>query len=683
MLAVQLDNAITACEATLARKGANFSTDCRTLGSLLQSMGWFREAIIWHSRSLEPQPKLTDLYASLAALRVKQRQWQCAIALYQQVLRFDVHHAEAHRSLAGIYAHLGQRNEEIAYRYRAVILNPNWATPSNQLILGNALIQMDKTEEAIDCYRRAIQLCPNFYEAHYNLAVAEISQQNWQGAKAAFQQALHLNPNHAESYYGLGKIAEQLEQFKAAAGYHWRAIQLNPEFAAAYFSLGEVLLKLRHWDKALPICYKATQLNPRLSWAYHNLGYALTKHQKWQAALIALIHAVKLNPDFPWTYYHLSQVLLQQQQWSKAAAVLLTALQIQTDLVAMYPRLGYALRRQAQGGLKKTILSYRQSKLIKPEHCTAEFYTQLGDQLLQAKQFTGAVILYSLGLLQQPDQVHLRAQIQQALTQQQQLDQEIDQHRQDIQQHPNYHWLYSHLGNVLADQGEWEEAIELHQNAVVMRGWQCAAHRNYEFTHDWFTHNVSTWDVHLKPFAHYPNVSALEIGSFEGMSACWLLDHVLTHPSAKLTCIDLFFQESFESNVLKTGAAQKLVRLSGDSHQILATLPPEHYDFIYVDGCHLAHHVQQDATLAWRLLKVGGLMVFDDYQWIDPSYPGQETYRGIDAFLDSTQHQLAVVHQGYQVIVRKLKSPVQKIAKNGKTMYPSNSNPLPPVVVRA
>lgn len=681
MLAVQLDNAIIACEEALTQ-GAGFSVACRTLGSLLQSMGWFREAIIWHSRSLEPQPKLAEIYAGLGALWVKKRDWQRAIAAYQRALQLNAHHAEAHRSLAGIYAQLGQRNEEIAYRYRAVTLNPNWATPSNQLTLGNALIQMDKTEEAIDCYQRAIKLCPNFHEAYYNLAVAEIAQQNWQAAKVSFQQALSLNPRHAESHYGLGKLAEHAEQLKTAAAHYWQAIQLNPEFAVAYFNLGEILLKLRYWDKALPICYKAAQLNPNLSWAYHNLGYALSRHQKWQAAFVALYRAIKLNPDFPWTYYHLGQVLLQQKQWSKAAAVFLTALQIQTDLAAVYPRLGYALRRQAQSGLKKTILAYRQA-VLQPHNRNLEFYQQLGDHLLQSKQFTGAVIFYSLGILQQPNHPTLRLQVQQALTEQRQLDQEIAEHRREIQQHPHYHWLYSHLGNVLADQGELEAAIELHQNAIVMRGWQCAAYRNYQFTHDWFTHNVCTWESYLKPFAHYPNVHALEIGSFEGMSACWLLDHVLTHPLAKLTCIDLFFQESFEANVKQTGAAQKLIRLTGDSHQILTTLPSEHYDFIYIDGCHLAHHVQQDATLAWRLLKVGGLMVFDDYEWIDPGHPGQETYRGIDAFLDSAQHQLAIVHQGYQVIVRKLKLPTQPVEKQTKSLYPSNSKLASSAVARA
>lgn len=674
-----LDNAILACEQALVR-GADFAVACRTLGHLLQSLGWFREAIVWHSRALQTEFQPAETYASLGALYAKQGNWQQALRLYQQSLRHDPNYAESHRSLAGVYAHLGQRHEEIAYRYRAVVLNPDWATPNNQFILGNAFIQLDKPQEAIDCYQRAIQLRPDFHEAYYNLAVAEAYQQNWKAAAAAFRKTLQLHPDHAESHYGLGKLAEQIEQTQTAAAHYRRAIQLSPTFAAAYFSLGEALLKLRDWERALPICYRAMQLNPDSSWAYYNLGYALLRQQKWQAAFAALHRAMKLNATFPWTYYHLGQILLHQKQWEKAIAAFLAALQLQMDLAAVYPRLGYGLRRYSkQVGLKAAIQHYRRALPLKAEHRNPDVYLHIADCLTRFKQFAGAIIFYSLVLLHRPHDAQLRAKLQQVLSDYQQLEQEIQQHRREIQQHPDYHWLYSHLGNLLADQGELDEAMELHQNAVVMRGWQAAAYRNYQFSHDWFTHNIPAWETHLKPFMHYPQVHGLEIGSYEGMSACWLLDHVLTHPQAKLTCIDLFFQESFEYNVAQTGAAQKLIKRIGDSHRVLRTLPPASYDFIYIDGCHLADHVRQDAMLAWRLLKPGGLMIFDDYQWIDTSHPGQETHRGIDAFLEIARHHLVVIHQDYQVIVRKLKLPIKSIAKSDKSLYPSRSNSHSPV----
>jgi hypothetical protein len=56
----------------------------------------------------------------------------------------------------------------------------------------------------------------------------------------------------------------------------------------------------------------------------------------------------------------------------------------------------------------------------------------------------------------------------------------------------------------------------------------------YDFTVDWFSHNVPRWTEQLGAFAGRPDLRFLEIGSFEGRSAVWLLEHVLTHETARL-----------------------------------------------------------------------------------------------------------------------------------------------------
>jgi tetratricopeptide (TPR) repeat protein/predicted O-methyltransferase YrrM len=654
MLASHLNDAILTCEQTL-RTGMGFETACQTLGNVLQGMGRFEEAILWHSRALEHQPNLVEIYASLGGLYAKQQQWQQAIAAYNHALSLDPNYAEAYRSLASIYGQIGQRQAEVTYRYQAVTLKPSWATPQNQIALGNALMGLDKWDEAIDCYRRAIQIQPDLLEAHYNLGVALAQQQQWQPASAAFHCALELNPNHAESHYGLGKMVEQQDQLQQALAHYRQAAKLNPNSVNTHYSLGETLLKLRQWEEASSVYRRAVELQPDFSWSHHNLGYALLKQNQWLEAVKILHLATELNPDSPWTYYHLGDGLLHQEQWQEASTAFLKAIQLQPDLAGIYPKLGRALRRQSQSGLTETIGCYQQAIGLKPENYSPDFCVQIGNQLSNYRQFDGAAIFYELALLLKPQDAEIRSQAQQAWSAKQKLDQEIVAHRREIQQHPDYAWLYTHLGNLLADQGELEEAIELHRNGGVLKGWQCAASRNYQFTHDWFTHNIPTWAAQLKPFAHYPNVQALEVGSFEGMSACWLLDHILTHPLARLTCIDRYFQEKFETNLAQTEATAKLIKLLGDSHAVLASLRPDSYDIIYIDGCHLADHVRQDAMLSWQLLKVGGLLIFDDYEWTDPNYPGQDTQIGIDTFLNSVQKQITVVHKGYQVIVKKLR----------------------------
>ncbi len=189
------------------------------------------------------------------------------------------------------------------------------------------------------------------------------------------------------------------------------------------------------------------------------------------------------------------------------------------------------------------------------------------------------------------------------------------------------------------------------------------------FNYDWFSGNASEWPRLLAPLVGQPGLHFLEVGSFEGRSACWLLKHVLTHPSSRLTCIDLFPDSlggdceamprlstpnaSFDSNIAATGAGERVTKLRGSSADRLRQLRSAQFDFIYIDGAHEAPHVLQDAVLAWPLLKMGGLMCFDDYGWA-PELPALERPQtAIDAWLSIYAGMLDVVDRGYQLTVRK------------------------------
>ena len=704
MFDAKLDEAIAICTEAL-ETGIGLGDACQRLGNLLQGMGRFQDAIAWHTRALQPRPIPAAIYAGFGKLYASQQQWRQAIDAYEQALTLVPENAEIHRTLAGLYAQVGERIEEVMYRYQAVSLKPVWANPSNQLNLGNALIEQGKLAEAIDCYERAVQLNPEFYEAHYNLGVA-LTQAEDVAAIAAFDRALAINPDHAASHFGVARLLEAAGDLPTALTHYQRSAALDSDDAIAHYALSEVRLKLRQWQAAIAPCQRAVELSPDFAWAHHYLGYAWLKQAEWQAAIISLQRAIELNPASPWTYYHLATAHTQLQEWQAAATASLQAIWLQPDLSGVYRQLGATLRQQYQQiGTDATVESTLAAIAQIPKR--QDELRQVADSLMVEQQFAGAVVFYHLALMQSDkmqsdkmqsdkmqsdkmqsdkmqsdeavplDRTTIQQQLDQAIAAQQQLEQTIVTYQHQIQQQPNQPWNYTHLGNLLADQGDREAAIAYHKAASWLQGWQFAASRHYQFTHDWFTHNIPVWRSVLQPFAHYPGVQALEIGSFEGMSACWMLDHILTHPTAKLTCIDRYFQEEFDINVAQTGSGDRLLQLRGDSHELLATLEPNSYDLIYIDGCHLASHVQQDALLSWHLLKVGGLLIFDDYQWTDPAHPGQDTQIGINAFMQSIPEQAVVVHHGYQLILRKAQTVGAEFAAKSISHEPTYESTVP------
>ncbi len=187
------------------------------------------------------------------------------------------------------------------------------------------------------------------------------------------------------------------------------------------------------------------------------------------------------------------------------------------------------------------------------------------------------------------------------------------------------------------------------------------------FSLDLFAMHVPRWQALLGPLAGRAGLRFLEVGSFEGRSACWLLREVLTHPKSRLTCIDTFdlqgqsaevdrgdsltLEARFDHNVAAAGGEGRVDKRLGTSASILPRLEPGSFDFAYVDGSHHPRDVLADAVMTWRLLKTGAMVTFDDYGSI--SAGELMPRKAIDAFMDCYQGDWELVHKAYQLTLRK------------------------------
>ena len=145
-----------------------------------------------------------------------------------------------------------------------------------------------------------------------------------------------------------------------------------------------------------------------------------------------------------------------------------------------------------------------------------------------------------------------------------------------------------------------------------------------------------------------------------------MLENVLTHPSSRVTGVDPYGSQDprrirFLKNVEKAGAQNRVTMIEGYSQEELRKLPLEAYDIIYIDGSHLGPDVLEDAVLAYRLLKDGGILILDDYRWHkdDPGYnlPEDPDLRGpklaIDTFIKFYGRHFRIIHMDWQVIMIK------------------------------
>lgn len=165
------------------------------------------------------------------------------------------------------------------------------------------------------------------------------------------------------------------------------------------------------------------------------------------------------------------------------------------------------------------------------------------------------------------------------------------------------------------------------------------------------------WEFVLEPFRDQIK-KVLEIGSYEGQSALFWHHHF----GACVTCIDTWQDkdvakgctsgQEVETHFDQNTRGLPVTKIKLDSTRALTQLH-EKFDLVYIDGDHTRLHVMTDSCLSWRLLRSGGLMVWDDYRDYEPTWMDRPT-PAIDAFVAMMQEQITVLKDtGQQLMIRK------------------------------
>ena len=188
----------------------------------------------------------------------------------------------------------------------------------------------------------------------------------------------------------------------------------------------------------------------------------------------------------------------------------------------------------------------------------------------------------------------------------------------------------------------------------------------YNFTQDWFSSHIPIWKWALKDLKG-KRIHVLELGSYEGQASVWLLDNILTHPDATLTCVDTWegseehsdtdmkaVEDRFDSNIMKADPDDKVTSRKSTTTDFLLDNFNMRVDLIYIDASHRAADVLSDAVLSDLMLKPGGILIFDDYIWGGGLEHRVDTPRAaIDAFMECYADRYDMVVTGVQVILKK------------------------------
>lgn len=184
---------------------------------------------------------------------------------------------------------------------------------------------------------------------------------------------------------------------------------------------------------------------------------------------------------------------------------------------------------------------------------------------------------------------------------------------------------------------------------------------------NWFEGQRYNFEEQLTRFKGLPDLRFLQIGAYTGDASEWLLTNILTDPSSILLDVDTWegsdelehksiaFSEVYEFYKKRMEPYSNVRSLRNNSDNFLTANKERNnlFDFIYIDGDHTADQVARDAENAWKLLKSGGIIAFDDYQWGQDVHPSLRPKLAIDQFMGEKQGEYEVLVNSYQMWLLK------------------------------
>jgi predicted CXXCH cytochrome family protein len=177
--------------------------------------------------------------------------------------------------------------------------------PAAHLNLGVLAERRGEVADALQEYRTALRLGPEFVPALNNLALLEHAQGNSSEAEQRFRRIIELQPDFAAAHYSLGLLlAEQHNRLSEAIEEMATAVRLDPTQARMQYNLGLAQQQIGKGDEAELALRAACEIDPRMADAWHALALVYAERGDWERARQCADRLTRLAPAEP-TYREL------------------------------------------------------------------------------------------------------------------------------------------------------------------------------------------------------------------------------------------------------------------------------------------------------------------------------------------------------------------------------------------
>lgn len=260
----------------------NYAVAYNNLANVLKERGRIGEAMTYYRKACELQPETAMFHYNLGVAYQEKKEFGQAVQSYRNALKFDPKDKKILTMLAGALKEKGKGGSKEELQEAERIFREMVSSDTSDVVsltnLGKVLQDLGNTPEALTCFQKALDLNPDFDEAHFAIADLYQHTDKFEEALIHYRRAIAINPRFIEAYNNLGVLLSDYARFDEALDCFENVLRLESHTARSAWVLNNIGNILSQWGKseeAEQRYRKSLSIDPSLSKVQSNLLLAM------------------------------------------------------------------------------------------------------------------------------------------------------------------------------------------------------------------------------------------------------------------------------------------------------------------------------------------------------------------------------------------------------------------------
>ncbi|MHC4738664.1 MAG: tetratricopeptide repeat protein [Planctomycetota bacterium] len=288
------DEATLCFKEALALRPGHYET-ILNMGLVMARQGKFTQAVEHFNTALEMKPYWPRVHYNLGLALTQMGRLDDAFRHLTKALYIKLSLADVDDEQPVVYNPYNEIDKIIEYSATPLKVESNYAAAN--YILGEAMFQNARINDALKCWTIALLLNPDNHKAHNSLGKAFYQLDKTEQAVEQWMESIRLNPDDAESHFNLGEAFADQDKLDESVKHFNEALRIKPRWPDVRYNLGNIYYRQGRFDLSVKQYAEALRFQSDFLEARLGLARSFTKMGKTKAAVENYYRILKREPD--------------------------------------------------------------------------------------------------------------------------------------------------------------------------------------------------------------------------------------------------------------------------------------------------------------------------------------------------------------------------------------------------